>query len=59
MKTEPSKTIREVWAAKEAAYAETVHFKIAPEFFGHIRKNVPDLGLPRITAKPRQTLPQG
>ncbi len=48
MQTEPSKTIREVWAAKEAAQAETEKLKSPEAFFGHLRKCTPDLSLPRI-----------
>lgn len=59
MKTEPSKTIREVWAAKDAAHAETVHLKTAAEFFAHVRKNIPDLGLPRIRTKPHRNTGNG
>jgi len=54
MKTEPSRTIREVWAAKEAAQAETETLKSPKEFFAHLRANTPDLGLPHICVRPHR-----
>ena len=59
MKTEPSKTIREVWAAKEAAQAETEKLKSPGAFFGHLRKCNPDLGLPRIHMLMRRNTRRG
>lgn len=54
MKTEPSNTIREVWAAKEAAQTETERLSSPKDFFAHLRANNPDLGLPRIRMRPHR-----
>ena len=59
MKTEPSKTIREVWAIKEAAYQEARHLTTAKDYFGHIRARLPKLNLPRVCPKPRHVVTPG
>ena len=46
MKTEPSPSLRKVWAMKEAAEEETKDLASAEEYFRHIRKATPHLRLP-------------
>ena len=46
MRNEPSASLRRVWAMKEAAQNETRQLVTPASYFRHIRKAVPDLGLP-------------
>lgn len=59
MKTKPSTTIREVWAAKEAAQTETEALTSPKAFFDHLRAHNPDLGLPRIRKRPPRNATMG
>jgi hypothetical protein len=46
MKDDPSPMMRKVHAMKQAAQEETRGLTTAKEYFEHIRKMIPDLGLP-------------
>ena len=56
MKNEPWAMLREVWAMKEAAQEETKGLS-TKAYFRHIRKRIPDLGLPIAPAPRSSVLP--
>jgi len=51
MRNEPSASLRQVWAMKQAAEEETRPCATAADYFRHIRSSIPDLRLP--VAAPR------
>jgi len=53
MRNEPSKSMRQVWAMKQAAEEQTRSCATAEDYFQHIRGRIPDLRLSDAPAPPR------
>jgi hypothetical protein len=45
--------LRKVWEMKKAAEEETRQFASPADYFRHIRRGIPDLGLPTARPGPR------
>jgi hypothetical protein len=56
MKNEPSATLREVWAIKQAAQEETAHLLDPADYFRYIRQRTAGLNLPTAPG-PRRPAP--
>ena len=58
MKNEPSPMLRKVQAMKQAAQEETRDLTTPQAYFEHIRKMIPDLGLPTARKVARGSRPR-